>query len=114
MAHPVARAETVATKPSFREAFKHNRCIIPLDGYYEWKAESQAPAEGKGEGEEDSVLRDRAGRHVVCRWAVGDWHGAAFGHNDHHGSHRRDGVAAWAPASSDCGGSARGWQVSRC
>ena len=33
-----ARAETVATKPSFREAFARNRCIIPLDGYYEWKA----------------------------------------------------------------------------
>lgn len=32
-----ARAETVREKPSFREAFKRNRCIIPLDGYYEWK-----------------------------------------------------------------------------
>lgn len=31
-----ARAETVATKPSFRDAFKKGRCIIPLDGYYEW------------------------------------------------------------------------------
>lgn len=32
-----ARAETVAEKPSFRTAFKAQRCIIPLDGYYEWK-----------------------------------------------------------------------------
>lgn len=31
-----ARAETVASKPSFRDAFKKGRCIIPLDGYYEW------------------------------------------------------------------------------
>ncbi|KKO79955.1 SOS response-associated peptidase [Corynebacterium striatum] len=41
-----ARAETVATKPSFREAFKRNRCIIPLDGYYEWKAEKPSPSGG--------------------------------------------------------------------
>jgi putative SOS response-associated peptidase YedK len=33
-----ARAETVATKPMFRSAFKRNRCIIPASGYYEWQA----------------------------------------------------------------------------
>lgn len=32
-----ARAETVATKPAFREAFKKRRCLIAADGYYEWK-----------------------------------------------------------------------------
>ena len=33
-----ARAETVAVKPSFRSAFARRRCLIPADGYYEWRA----------------------------------------------------------------------------
>jgi len=32
-----ARSDTVATKPSFRSAFKKRRCLIAADGFYEWK-----------------------------------------------------------------------------
>lgn len=32
-----ARAEGVEEKPSFRNAFKKRRCLIPADGFYEWR-----------------------------------------------------------------------------
>ncbi len=36
-----ARSETVATKPSFRNAFRKHRCLIPTDGYFEWRREGK-------------------------------------------------------------------------
>ncbi len=52
-----ARAETAPDKPMFRGAFRHGRCLIPADGWYEWTTE----ADGK-----QPHLIEREGRGVFA------------------------------------------------
>ena len=37
-----ARAETIEEKPSFKEPFKTQRCLVPVDGFYEWQQGGKA------------------------------------------------------------------------
>src|SRR5262252_5933234 len=60
-----ARAETVDSKPAFRQAFKRRRCLLPADGYYEWQQpdgrESDSPG-GRGGAGRGGAGKGGAGR----------------------------------------------------
>ncbi|HQP42154.1 MAG TPA: SOS response-associated peptidase [Thermoanaerobaculales bacterium] len=59
-----ARGETVATKPAFRSAVKHRRCLIPADGFYEWQK--------AGAGKQPHLIRFADGRAFAF---AGLWEG---------------------------------------
>lgn len=63
-----ARAESALEKPSFRGALRHRRCIIPADGFYEWKGRSDTRA--------PYLIRPRAGGLLALAGLWEHWVGA--------------------------------------
>jgi len=61
-----ARAETVASKPAYRRAFANKRCLIPADGFYEWKAGAGSGA-GSGAGGASGKARPKKQPYFIHR-----------------------------------------------
>jgi putative SOS response-associated peptidase YedK len=66
-----ARAETLAEKPSYRDAYKKRRCLIPADGYFEWKKE--------GTAKQPYAFRARDGRPLALAGLWSFWKDPATG-----------------------------------
>jgi putative SOS response-associated peptidase YedK len=62
-----ARAETLAEKPAFRNAFRRRRCLIPADGFYEWRKEP-----GGGKTKMRATLKSGTPFAFAGLWE--DWH----------------------------------------
>lgn len=66
-----ARGETVAEKPSFRGAFKKRRCLIPVDGFYEWQRTDN--------GKQPYYIRMKNGRPFAFAGLWENWNGNGHG-----------------------------------
>jgi putative SOS response-associated peptidase YedK len=57
-----ARAEAVATSPVFRGPFERRRCLVPADGFYEWKKLPRPPSPPRRPSQANSDLKPRPQR----------------------------------------------------
>jgi putative SOS response-associated peptidase YedK len=68
-----AKAETVDKLPSFREAFEKRRCVVPADGFYEWRGPKarREPLCGEGARTIEAHMHPRIASTdlVNCAWA---------------------------------------------
>ena len=57
-----AKSETVARLPTFRDAYQRRRCILPIDGFYEWRAAKQ------GKQPHAIAMKDRSPFGIAALW----------------------------------------------
>jgi len=68
-----ARAETVASKPAYRSAFKHRRCLIPAEGFYEWQAAGGEGARSKAKAKQPYFIHRQDGEPILLAGLWEDW-----------------------------------------
>ena len=66
-----ARSETAPEKPSFRRAFRERRCLIPADGFYEWRREK--------DGKQPFFVRMKDGSPFAFAGLWESWEGDGMG-----------------------------------
>lgn len=74
-----ARSETAKRRPMFREAFRSGRCLVPADGFFEWRREGKVnrpylfrAKEGKGEPFVMAGLCEQGRYVILTRESEGD------------------------------------------
>ncbi len=67
-----ARSETVFEKPSFRHLVPSRRCIVPMDGFYEWRTVYEAPRPAKAPKEPVYITR-RDGQPLAVAGLWSSW-----------------------------------------
>lgn len=63
-----ARSETVASSPTFGDSFRRRRCIVPVDGFYEWRRD--------GRVRRPFLVRRRDGQPLALAGIWSGWHDA--------------------------------------
>ncbi|MFB7469593.1 SOS response-associated peptidase [Kitasatospora sp. NPDC056184] len=75
-----ARVETAHEKPAFRKAFKERRCVVPADGYFEWRP--VAAAEGRKAYKQPYYLHRPGGGLLLMAGLYEFWRDRAVAEDD--------------------------------
>lgn len=77
-----ARAETLADKPAFRKALAARRCLVPAEGYYEWRP--PAPGSARGTPKQPVWVHDPDGQPLALAGLYEFWRDPRAADDDPH------------------------------